>query len=76
MTNEQLNEYERLDTALQSAHDKLTAAVINIASMTVKPGESVMMYCRRLDKAVKAKNEYHRDLETAKAAKMAFLRAV
>jgi uncharacterized protein (DUF1778 family) len=76
MTNEQLDEYERLDKAIQIAHDNLSESMMSIASMRIRQEESVTEYVNRLDNAIEKKKRLWNAFEKAKVAKMDFLRAV
>jgi hypothetical protein len=76
MTNEQLTEYERLDNAVQVAHDNLTGEIILLAQMSIRKNENVLDYVSRVENAVASINACKRELAKASGDKTAFLRTV
>jgi hypothetical protein len=73
MTNEQMDKYEELSTAVDQAHDNLTDVVAQLVGMQIREDETVGYYVIRVDRVREAIAIYRRRLEEAKANKRDFV---
>jgi maltodextrin utilization protein YvdJ len=73
MTNEQMDKYEELSTAVDQAHDNLSDVVAQLVGMQIREDETVGYYVIRVDRVREAIAIYRRRLEEAKANKRDFV---